>query len=818
MIISNFRNYANFWRVFSIDLKVKAKSVHTVYLPIVLLLMNNPFKVDLTNTPASEIYYTLAMFPYPSGAGLHVGHAMNFIACDIVARFQRMQGKKVLNPMGFDSFGLPTENYAMKQGKPASEVTQENIENFIRQLGSMDLSIDRDRMFATSDPSYYKRTQWIFSKLYKAWLVYKKEQLVNRDPIDQTVLANDQILPDGTAERSGAHVIQKLHPQRFIKTTAYADKLLEDLDELDRPEETKTAQRNWIWRSEGAEITFKISGSDLSITVFTTRPDTIYGVTVLVLAPELKHFDELLHGSAKDEVLAYRKTTAGKTTVQRQQDEKEKSGVFSGLFAFHPLTGEKVPVWFADYVLPDYATGAVMFVPAHDQRDREFAHKHGLEIKQVISSTDFDNQACYTWNGTLINSDQFNGLDNQEAKKAIITHLEQQGVGSWKVTYRLRDRSVSRQRYWGSPIPIYYDENNQPQLIPEDELPVILPLDLGNYKPAGKSPLADHPIFPNYTAKNGKTYLRECDTLDTFMCSSFYFLRFIDPENTDALISKELTETVLPVDFYIWGKEHTVGHLIYARFIHKFLYDQGMVTCKEPFKKLFHQGMVLASDGRKMSKRRGNVINPDDIIKEYGSDALRMYVMFMGPLEAEKCWDDNSLKGIKRFLERCERLVDMIIDTNANLSTTMLHKTIKGITHDMQQLKYNTSISKLMILVNHFYDVKSITIQELTIFSKLLAPFTTQLSQKLREKLGNTSNIHFEQRPTYDPKLIIDTELQLPVQINGKMKGTLTITPWLDQNKVLEMIQSDPKLSAHLTQEIKKVIWVQDKIMNIIIG
>lgn len=1312
---------------------------------------DHTFSVDLHKASKENIFYNLVMFPYPSGAGLHVGHAMNYTASDIVARFKRMQWYTVLNPIGWDSFGLPTEGYAMKVGKPASEVTKENVANFVKECELMDWSFDRSREFATSDPEYYKRTQRIFQELYKAGLVYRKEAFVNWCPHDQTVLANDQVV-NGACERCGTEVVQKKHMQRFIKITDYAERLINDLDTVDRPEETKTQQKYWIGKSEGAEIDFQIeSGSssikkvmilhgfgwhgrenrqgwlqdllrskgveviapdlvnpmtatleehlaqleeyktrvdedtiivghslgfplamhfvlnnslkinqligiapafdwnksidilptfserikqehiealkmycsysidgsklatfvknitlslskndpyipyeeaksyfykllpeakiitfedkwhfneavgltefpellsrlidECKITVFTTRPDTIYGVTAIMLAPENESIDALLTPENREKLENYRKETGKKTAIERQQDNKEKSGLFSGVYATHPLTNEKVPVRYADYVLPDYATGAVMFVPAHDERDCAFALKNNLpfrcvlrrlstqyneEIHQKLFSLTYDflnssqknfyifgsmtkdieegrwlrdhsdldiivetddieffvdfltsqwfsqikNRNLYKkegygcieiypwkrekdellikddevicrikkdniklWNrwgeevqyisfdqvlafndqvaksmrkeawrkeqlgenepSMLINSGEFDGMQTEQAKSGIIDHLEQQWLGRKKVTFKLRDWSISRQRYWGCPIPFYYTfdseekvpyfvytegnkafkqglpitprqviqcvvkdknsdeycfikwnhdqdvstffggidgeedmvvaakrelqeeggfadaefvkeigeyhvqfyhptkERNQYSVnhllyfevdrskqteptddeakelhvpvwmsieefmkitkndtsifainrlldgdpwikemidrynvynphpdkakwishpLPAEELPVLLPLDVKDYKPAGKSPLADHPTFPHYTAKDGKTYLRECDTLDTFMDSAFYFLRFVDPKNEKELLSKELAEKALPVDFYMGGREHTYGHLLYSRFINKFLYDQWYIPNQEPFAKLFHQWFVLAEDGRKMSKRWGNVITPGDLVEKYGQekgiDILRTYVMFMWPVEAEKSWNDSAVDGVKRFLERVERLEQFISDDGKAVEP-LLHKTIKGITEDVERVKFNTAVSKLMVFVNEVYDKKAITKQQLSTFLQLLAPFATKLSQQMREKLGNEWNIHFSKWPTFDPAKIADDVINLPVQINGKMKGTLEVPAWMSQDDLVAQLREHEKFGEHLQdKEIAKIIFVQDKIINFIV-
>lgn len=774
------------------------------------------FSPDLLSAPADKIFYALTMFPYPSGVGLHAGHASVFTINDVIARYKTMSGYTVLNPFGFDAFGLPTENYALQENKLAREVTDTNKAMFLDQVKALNISFDYERVIDTSMPDYYKWTQWIFVKLMEAGLVYRDEKFVNRCPDCQTVLANDQVV-DGKCERCKSETFQKKHMQWFIKITDYADRLIEDLDSLDRPEETKTTQRNWIGRSEWAEIDFKISNSDTILTVFTTRPDTLYGVTAVVLAPENTLIDELLADDKKSEVQSYRNTALAKTAVQRQQDVVDKTGVFSWLYALHPLTGEQVPVWFADYVLMDYGSGAVMMVPAHDERDREFAQKFWIEVKQVILIPE-DHEGVYTSHWFLINSAQFDGMDSTEAKSAIILHLESLWCGKKKITYRLRDRSVSRQRYRGSPIPVYYNENNTPQPIPESELPVVLPLDVTDFKPKGKSPLEDHPTF-KYYEKDGKTYLRECDTLDTFMCSSFYFLRFPDAHNDEALIRKELADKCLPVDFYSGGKEHSVGHLLYSRFIHKFLYDQGYVPSPEPFKKLVHQGMVLGADGRKMGKRYNNGVDPLEIVEKYGSDAVRTYLMFMGPIEADKVRNDNALNGIKKFLDRVEKLPsNEWYNTHNDDVIATIHDTIIKVTEDIESYKFNTAVSKLMIAVNTIYDHKSIDAEHLAIIGQLLAPFAPILAQQLWEQTGHVDDIVFSSRPVADTSKITMKPINFPIQINGKMRGTLTVPAGISEQELLALVHADETISKYLTGTTKKVIFVADKIMNIING
>lgn len=1122
------------------------------------------------------------MFPYPSGTAMHVWHVSNFLVNEINARYRKMLGDNVIFPIGYDSFWLPTENYAIKNNKSAHQATAENIKYYNEQLTKIDFAFDPDRKFATSDPEYYKWTQWIFIKLFEHGLVYRKDGMVNWCNGCQTVLANDQVV-DGKCERCETEIIQKKHPQWYIKITDYADQLL-DYSDCDRPEETKIHQKNWIGRSTWCEADFTIEWTDKIITVFTTRIDTIYGVTAVVLAPENEIIDQYMSDEKKSELANYRRTTALKTNIERQATDKDKTWFDSGVQVIHPLTGELVPVWFADYVLPDYATGAVMFVPAHDERDAEFAHKYGITSKQVIvpefgkihadeiniqwvTNILFDPQTQLYWvlNDTskgdddlwlitggmddaespidaarreiaeevwyhdfslitplgtyyshyyhpkkqdyrkglshnflcvisshetkslqleahetfeiswvspqqlltnleqkkdakhrlyfvkkavntcidlwldttntsfegnlsiqatqesLIDSGQFNWLDSTTAKAKITKHLESIGKGTAKVTYRLRDWSVSRQRYWGSPIPVYntfednqkvpyfeyeeellkarsdkqtiarqmiglvvkhptenkyllikrndlgkytnlawgieqwdteletarkelveeswyydiksiesldheiqyhqfaphkdvnrygiaklyyveleslqqnpidpkelklhtpewidFDQVNMvqdiplvtyirdyfvfkkhnwpepkpqqyidrynahnphpdktkriPHLIPESELPVILPLDLPNYKPAGKSPLEDHPSFKYYHAPDGQVYLRECDTLDTFMCSSFYFLRFCDPHNDDQLISPEAAK-LMPVDLYVWGKEHTVGHLLYSRFIYKFLQDKWHIACesKEPFRKLVHQGMVHAHDGRKMSKRWGNVVDPMTIINEYGSDTLRVYTMFMWPVEASKNWNPDAVAWVHRFMTKIERLAEHISDSPLRKGgaegggiwedlISITHQTIQWVTEDIELLKFNTAVSKLMILSNAFQDaIKSghkIDKELFIIFLQLLAPFATKLSDQLWKQLWQQGSIHDSSWPVYDETKVSLWSIDLPIQVNGKVRGTVTVSPWATQEQVMELAQQHDNIAKWLEGQIVKIIHIQDKICNVIV-
>ena len=1144
---------------------------------------------NVTSKEKKDCYYALTMFPYPSWYGLHVWHASVFTINDIVARYQRMLWKEVLNPIWFDSFWLPTENYAMKLGKPTYEVTKDNIQTFLKQIDALQLSFDQSSIFATSDASYYKRTQRIFQELYKAWLVYRDELWVNRCPDCQTVLANDQVV-EWTCERCKSEIIQKKMPQWFIKITDYADRLIEDLDTIDRPEETKTAQKNWIGKSQWAEIHFDVSWK--TVTVFTTRPDTLYGVTALVLAPENTLLDTLLKNDA---VLEYRKETMSKTAVERQKNAKEKTWVDSWLVAKHPLTWEMIPVRYADYVLPDYATWSVMMVPAHDQRDYEFASKFWIPSMEVIQWEKEEwSDVVRLW--TVINSWQFDWMKYPESKDAIIDFIEEKNVWTRKITYKLRDWSVSRQRYWGSPIPFYYkpnqnplipfqkrnwwiwnfhegepimkrdtvmavlhdpkadkyaviswlwlwvdnftfvlwwvdewelpvdaakreiieetwyknvsltkhlwsfqtefwhavkkrnqhnctecylfelvnDENDghnqednenlevvwmskeelfwleqqeplrdyylklacwedidrtwdtihkynkrniakpdvsKPELVPQEELPVVLPLDIQNYKPKGKSPLEEHDSFPIYkkwtkallihwwgnhptddpgcllwvketleaqwievyfprltyhedydfakamsdindydadivvghstwwylalhyatkywcphvitlastidqehmsedlkawakesfwdnaqkvlnfqktsidydalantkimmyfgeldtivdnyysekfawlishadikildmvwhmwstekslsietinhyikTLPTHMHYFRECDTLDTFMCSSFYFLRFPDAHNDDELINKEIANKLLPVDFYSWWKEHTVGHLLYSRFVHKFLSDQWYLDSPEPFKRLVHQWMILGADWRKMSKRRWNVIDPLDVVEKYWSDAVRTYLMFMWPVEQDKVWNDNALKWMKKFLDRVEKILELRKDfawDKVQEIISKYHETIQWMTYDLDNMKFNTAVSKIMIFVNAIYELECCPKEVLEWLAMFLSPFAPSLADKIRNTLWHKTDIAFVSRPVADESKIVQSTINLPVQINWKMRWNIDITPWSDETTVLELIKNVENVVKYIEwKEFKKVIYIQDRILNIIV-
>ena len=775
--------------------------------------------------------YILPMFTYPSGAGLHVGHVSNFAITDIIARMSRMQWHEVIFPTGFDSFGLPTEWYAMKTGKSASVVTAETTQHFRKQLQAADMSFDRERCFNTSDPEYYKRTQRIFAQLFEKGLAYRKDGIVNRCEWCQTVLANDQVV-DNRCERCESDIIQKKMPQRYVAVTQYAELLL-DYSGCDRPDETVAHQTHRIGKSEGVEIDFDIANTSETITIFTTKPETIYGVTALILAPEYTTIDYLLDITTHTALDALRLQVSKKSALERGDKNIDKLGLDSWLQVLHPLTGQMIPVWYGDFVLAEYATGAVMFVPAHDHRDSDFATKYHLPSIVVL-----DEHNNYL-ESTLLHSDKFDHLTVLDARSQIIQSLQELHTWTTKTCYKLRDWSVSRQRYWWSPIPVYYTfEDNAswcytadhphpdkskwiPHLIPDDELPVILPLDLPNYKPAGKSPLEDHPTFKYYHSKDGNTYLRECDTLDTFMCSSFYYLRFLNPTDSGQILNST-TAAALPVDIYVGGKEHTVGHLLYARFIYKFLKDHGYIDCQsnEPFHTLIHQGMVHGSDGRKMSKRRGNVIDPMDVIQQYGSDTLRLYLMFMWPIEHAKNRSDDGIKGIKRFLDKVEKCVekantvkDHKKDTNL---TSLVHQTILSVTSDLESLKFNTAISKLMILTNAMIASSHVSSAYLTVLLSLLHPFAPQMTQVLRPQLWHTDDIVSHGRPVADPSQIFLSHIDLPIQINGKMKGTLSVALDTPQEEVITLLRASITFAVYMQLPISKIIFVPNKIINII--
>ncbi|MGG4041779.1 leucine--tRNA ligase [Bacillus smithii] len=777
-----------------------------------------------TEDPDKPKFYALDMFPYPSGAGLHVGHPEGYTATDILARMKRMQGYNVLHPMGWDAFGLPAEQYALDTGNDPAEFTEKNIANFKRQIKSLGFSYDWDREINTTDPEYYKWTQWIFLKLYEKGLAYIDEVPVNWCPALGTVLANEEVI-DGKSERGGYPVIRRPMKQWVLKITAYADRLLEDLEELDWPESIKEMQRNWIGRSEGAEVRFQVDGHDETFTVFTTRPDTLFGATYTVLAPEHPLVEKITTAEQKAAVERYLEQIQSKSDLERTDLAKEKTGVFTGAYAINPVTNEKMPIWIADYVLMSYGTGAIMAVPAHDERDFEFAKKFGLPIKEVVAGGDVNKEA-YTGDGVHVNSDFLNGLNKEEAIAKMIEWLEEKGVGSKKVTYRLRDWLFSRQRYWGEPIPIIHWEDGTMTPVPEEELPLMLPK-TKEVKPSGtgESPLANIEEWVNVVdPKTGKKGRRETNTMPQWAGSCWYFLRYIDPHNPKALADPEKLKEWLPVDIYIGGAEHAVLHLLYARFWHKFLYDIGVVPTKEPFQKLYNQGMILGENNEKMSKSRGNVVNPDEIVESHGADTLRLYEMFMGPLDASISWSTTGLDGARRFLDRVWRL---FVDENGQLSSKIkeegnalekvYHQTVKKVTGDYEQLHFNTAISQLMVFVNEAYKADYLPKPFAEGFVKLLSPITPHIAEELWEKLGHSDTIAYEPWPAYDESKLVDDEVEIVIQINGKVRAKRTIAKDASKEEMEKLVLADEKIQEQLSgKTIRKVITVPGKLVNIV--
>ncbi|EBF6188188.1 leucine--tRNA ligase [Listeria monocytogenes] len=783
---------------------------------------HNTFKT--TEDKNKENFYALDMFPYPSGAGLHVGHPEGYTATDILSRMKRMQGKNVLHPIGWDAFGLPAEQYAIDTGNDPEEFTALNIANFTRQIKSLGFSYDWDREINTTDPEYYKWTQWIFEKLYENGLAYEAEIAVNWCPALGTVLANEEVI-DGKSERGGFPVFRKPMRQWMLKITAYADRLLDDLDLVDWPENIKDMQRNWIGRSEGAEVTFKIKDSDETFNVFTTRPDTLFGATYTVFAPEHELIEKITTPEQKEAVEAYKKQVELKSELERTDLAKDKTGVFTGAYAINPINGEEVPIWIADYVLIQYGTGAIMAVPAHDERDFEFAQQFGLNIRPVLEGGDVTKEA-FTGDGPHINSDFLNGLAKAEAITAAIDWLEKEGIGSRKITYRLRDWLFSRQRYWGEPIPVIHWEDGETTLVPEEELPLLLPK-ATEIKPSGtgESPLANLHDWVNVTDENGRKGRRETNTMPQWAGSSWYFLRYIDPKNSEAIADKEKLAEWLPVDVYIGGAEHAVLHLLYARFWHKFLYDIGVVPTKEPFQKLFNQGMILGENNEKMSKSRGNVVNPDEVVEKYGADTLRLYEMFMGPLEASIAWNENGLEGARKFLDRIWRLLvteegtlaeKVTTDANANLEKAY-HHMVKTFTNHYENLRFNTGISQLMIFINEAYKQDTIPKQYVEGFVQLLSPIAPHLAEELWEILGHTETISYVAWPTYDETKLVEDEVEIVLQVNGKVKSKITVAKSLGKEELEKIAQEDNKMKENLEgKTIRKVIVVPGKLVNIV--
>lgn len=780
------------------------------------------FKTEDSNL--KDKYYVMDMFPYPSAQGLHVGHIEGYTATDIISRFKRMKGYNVLHPMGWDAFGLPAEQYALQTGNDPRTFTYENIKNFKRQIIESGKGVDWDREFATSDSNIFKWTQWIFKKLYEHNLAVLKDVEVNWCEQLGTVLANDEILMvDGrmVSERGNYPVVKKAMRQWVLRITEYADRLLEDLDLLDWPENLKEMQRNWIGKSDGAMIAFKVAGSNKQFEVFTTRPDTIYGATYVVLAPEHPFVNEITTADEKDAVNTYVEQTKQKSDLERMTD-KEKTGVFTGAYAVNPINNKEVPIWIADYVLPHYGTGAVMAVPAHDTRDFEFAQNYGLDIIEVIKG---EADGAFTGDGIHYNSGIIDGLNNEDAKKKIIEYLEKAKLGYKHSTYRLRDWVFSRQRYWGEPFPVVYDEQGRIHLLDDEDLPLDLPK-LKNIKPSGtgESPLANATdwLYLNY---KGMDVRRETNTMPQLAGSSWYYIAYILKNHLGVIpldseeARKELSKW-LPVDLYIGGTEHAVGHLLYARFWHKFLYDLNIVDTKEPFMKIVNQGMVLGPDGQKMSKSRGNVVNPDDVIHSDGADTLRLYEMFMGPLEAEKAWSVDGVKGAKRFLDRVWRMFEFdITDEDVEELNPIFHQTIKKVTDDYEKLAFNTAISQMMIFVNEVYRVKRISKRQARDFLKLLNPIAPHMTEELNEvALKQNEQLIYSDFPTYNEKYLESSDVTVAVSVNGKLRATITVAKDLS-NKELETLALEQENVRKFIDglQILKVIVVPNKIVNIVV-
>mgnify|MGYP002537799824 FL=1 len=768
-------------------------------------------------------YYALVEFPYPSGQGLHVGHPRPYTALDIVARKRRLQGYNVLYPMGWDAFGLPTENYAIKNHIHPKIVTKNNVARFKNQLQSLGYSFDWDREINTTDPNYYHWTQWIFLKLYKAGLAYKSEMPVNWCTSCKVGLANEEVV-NGVCERCGSPVVRKMKSQWMLKITEYADKLIDGLDSVDYVEKVKVSQRNWIGRSNGAEVDFSIAGADDKLRIYTTRPDTLFGVTYMVVSPEHPYLDKYKDQISNwDEIVAYREEAAKKSDFERSELAKDKTGVeIKGLKAVNPVNKKEIPIWVSDYVLMSYGTGAIMAVPAHDERDWAFAKKFNLPIVEVVAGGDVQN-AAFTdvQTGTLVNSGFLDGLEVADAKKKIIEYLEENKIGTPKKNYKLRDWVFSRQRYWGEPIPIVKCEKCGYVPLSEDELPLELP-DVESYVPTdnGESPLAAMTDWVNTTCPCcGGPAKRETDTMPQWAGSSWYFLRYTDPHNNDALASKEAMKYWLPVDWYNGGMEHTTLHLLYSRFWHRFLYDQGVVPCKEPYQKRTSHGMILGENGEKMSKSRGNVINPDDIVNEFGADTLRTYEMFIGAFELSASWSMEGVKGCRKFLERVWKLQDMLIEGDSyreNLETK-IHQTIKKVSNDFESLKFNTAIAAMMSLVNDFYKEKSINKAEYATLILLLNPVAPHMTEELWESIYG-GRAYQQKWPEYDEAKTVESNVEIAVQINGKVKATLGVALDEDEESVKAKAHAIPAIAELMAgKNVVKEIYVKGRILNIVV-
>ena len=772
-----------------------------------------------SNTSDKPKYYALIEFPYPSGQGLHVGHPRPYTALDVVSRKRRMEGYNVLYPIGWDAFGLPAENYAIKNHVHPEEITKKNIARFKQQIQSLGISFDWSREISTIDPKYYKWTQWIFLQLFKNGLAYKKEMSVNWCTSCKCVLANEEVV-NGVCERCGSEVIHKVKSQWMLKITAYAQRLIDDLDLVDYPDRVKTQQKNWIGRSEGAEVDFNTTAGD-KLTVYTTRPDTLYGATYMVVSPEHPFIEKWADKLQNlDAVRAYQAEAAKKSDFERTEVAKDKTGVrLEGVEAINPLTGTTIPIFISDYVLVSYGTGAIMAVPAHDTRDWEFAKKFNMPIIEVVAGGDVQNEV-YTdvAEGTLVNSGFLNGLSVAEAKKKILEWLEENHVGKAKTNYKLRDWVFSRQRYWGEPIPIVHCDKCGYVPVPEESLPLELP-DVESYMPTdnGESPLAAMTDWVNTTCPCcGGPAKRETDTMPQWAGSSWYYIRYTDPKNKEALASKEAMKYWLPVDWYNGGMEHTTLHLLYSRFWHKFLYDQGVVTCPEPYQKRTSHGMILGENGEKMSKSRGNVVNPDDIVAEFGADTLRTYEMFIGAFDLSASWSQEGVKGCRRFLERVWKLQDSLVDGDSYSKEleSKMHQTIKKVSSDYESLKYNTAIAAMMTLVNEFYKAGKVTRKEFETLLILLNPVAPHMTEELWADLGYEGRLYQTAWPEFDEEKTVEAVAEIAVQINGKMRGTIKIAK--DADKETAIAAAKEAVADKLTGNIVKEIYVPGRIVNIV--
>ena len=766
-------------------------------------------------------YYALDMFPYPSGSGLHAGHPEGYTATDVICRMKRMQGFNVLHPMGFDAFGLPAEQYAIKTGNNPATFTEKNIETFKKQLRAFGFSYDWEREISTADPSFYHWTQWIFKQLFEDGLAKCVDMPVNWCEELGTVLSNDEVI-DGKSERGGYPVVRKNMRQWVIDIPAYAEKLLEGLESIDWPESTKEIQRNWIGKSIGAQVTFKVDGHNESFVVFTTRCDTLFGATYCVLAPEHVLVEKIVSGEQKEAVEAYRKECATKSDIERTELNKDKTGVFTGAYAINPVNGKKIPIWISDYVLASYGTGAIMAVPAHDERDYAFAKKFGLEIIPVLDGGDVTVEA-WTQDGLNINSEWLDGLNKQEAIDKMIEWLESNHIGQKKINYKIREWIFARQRYWGEPIPVVHLEDDRYVAISDEELPLVLPV-LDDYKPSkgGQSPLAKDEEWVNVTV-DGIKGKRETSTMPGSAGSSWYFLRYIDPKNDKAIADPELLKHWMPVDLYVGGPEHAVGHLLYSRMWNRYLYDKGIVTTKEPFQKLVHQGMILGANGIKMGKRYPEfAIDPNALIEQYGADTVRLYEMFMGPLEASKPWSEQGVDGAHKWLERVHRLIvesNKLSDINDGSLDEVYHATVKKVTSDIESLNLNTAISQMMIFINECYKADTLYKPYMEGFVQMFACYAPHLGEELWQFLGHENTLTFEAWPTYDESKLVKNQVEMVVQVNGKVRGKFMANIDEDKKIVEEMALALPSVQAQMEgKTVRKLIIVPNRIVNIVVG